>query len=111
MNQKTITLLTLFTFGVAPILCMGGMVQHACDCGRETVCSHESDCASDPCGDALRGDESSSVKVAISPAETECLSSLGLPELAQPLKWVVTEPLASDLRALPYPPSDLPLLR
>ncbi len=113
MSQKTIILLTLATFVVVPILCMGGLVQHACDCGHETACSHESACASDPCGgNALRGNEQKSINVTVSPAETECLTSLWTPEVTQPRKWVATEPpLPPDFRNLPYPPSDLPLLR
>lgn len=40
---------------VIPALCTGGVLLHPCDCGSEARCTHEVECASDPCGDvALR---------------------------------------------------------
>ncbi len=95
---------------LVPVLCLGGVASHACECTPVTTCSHESGCASDPCAQAFvqRKDGSQTV-----------------PELASPpptLVEIVCRHLladASDLtlaaqRALPQPErycdSSLPLL-
>lgn len=34
---------------LVPVLCLGGVANHACECALESACSHESGCTSDPC--------------------------------------------------------------
>jgi hypothetical protein len=68
--QRTLLLLTaIWAFALSPVLCMAGLMSHACephddhsdvvrsscvdaacDCdSHDEPCSHESDCSSDPC--------------------------------------------------------------
>ena len=49
MSRKILNLLVLAIFVVVPVLCVGGLLQHACECANETACSHESNCDGDPC--------------------------------------------------------------
>jgi len=39
----------LWAFLGMPAFCMSGVFEHACDCGHDDGCSHESDCERDPC--------------------------------------------------------------
>ena len=53
-----ITLLVLlWACAIAPSLCVGGGLVHACDCGVE--CGHEEDCERDPCAPVLKSDSGS----------------------------------------------------
>ncbi|MEK6675955.1 MAG: hypothetical protein AABZ47_09920 [Planctomycetota bacterium] len=50
-----------WTFVVMPALCVGGVLMHPCDCPHtgdldhqdKEGCGHESECATDPCGDVV----------------------------------------------------------
>ena len=54
----SITLLVLlWACVIAPSLCMGGGLVHACESGIE--CGHEEDCERDPCAPVLKSDSSS----------------------------------------------------
>ena len=49
MNGRSLPILvTCWPVLLAPALCGGGLVDHACGCSPQT-CSHESDCDADPC--------------------------------------------------------------
>lgn len=51
---KGLMLATCLWTLLAPALCGGGLIAHACDCGPG-ICSHEDDCDHDPCeADFLR---------------------------------------------------------
>lgn len=51
MSRFSATLLLLLALLVGPALCMGGLIEHSCECGGDTElqCDHEDDCAGDLC--------------------------------------------------------------
>ncbi len=40
---------TVWSLVTLPALCVGGWIGHVCACDHEEPCSHEVDCADDPC--------------------------------------------------------------
>lgn len=54
MLRSTVVVLALWTLFLVPILCLGGMLIHACACSTEESCAHEDHCATDPCADSVR---------------------------------------------------------
>jgi len=53
MKNTFLGIFTLWALLLAPGLCVGGLVEHACvDC-TEISCSHEQDCTDDPCNEAM----------------------------------------------------------
>lgn len=96
-----------------PLFCVGGLVDHHCDCGDEAICKHEGDCAADPCQALVLASSDSSIRsrlrTAITPrslvtAEVFFTARAGL-RLDFDCAAVIL-----DLKRLPFPPSDLPLL-
>lgn len=56
-NSVLCNLLAMALLVATPVLCIGGLISHPCECGDEIGCGHETDCASDPCNFVLpRGD-------------------------------------------------------
>ena len=57
---------------LVPVLCLGEVVSHACECTPVATCSHESGCTSDPCAQAAvqREDGSQTVPELASPPPT-----------------------------------------
>ena len=53
MVRLAAILLLLWTLFLAPALCMGGYLEHACHCGMQEQCEHEGACATDPCADVV----------------------------------------------------------
>lgn len=49
MARPFVILVTLWTFIFVMPLCVSGAVHHVCDKDRAADCSHESQCAQDPC--------------------------------------------------------------
>ena len=127
----TATVIALYSLFLLPSFCVAGVLQYCCEHGHEQggqlsrlQCTHEGgthegvcehhDCSShDTCSLFARWDDDQGAVDALSGpvANTDVSASLWAPELAQPRNWVATEPVPPDLRNLPYPPSDLPLLR
>ena len=96
-----------------PLLCVGGLVDHHCDCGDEAVCKHEGDCAADPCQALILASSDSSIRsrlrTAIAPRSlvtTELFVAAG----ADSRLDFDCAAVILDLKRLPFPPSDLPLL-
>ena len=50
---------------LAPALCAGGLLEHACECESEAACQHEESCPDDPCASFVRRSET---RPAASPA-------------------------------------------
>lgn len=93
-----------------PLLCMGGMIAHACDCEVDAECEHESTCCNDPCDEiTIRNRSQRDVDVMIAAPAADC-RFLGVDEdvlagQSQKVGW--PRPLRSNL---PYHGSDIPLL-
>ncbi len=100
---------------LAPILCMGGVLDQHCDCDAEMACGHEEDCAADPCRSlvAARSSSRSTPLLAYDsfpvPAFTAGLCAL-LPVRASMLLRHYAEEQTAHACRLPFPRSDVPLL-
>ncbi|MEQ8762536.1 MAG: hypothetical protein RL885_01325 [Planctomycetota bacterium] len=90
-----------------PALCLGGLLEHACECDRDvTPCQHEASCLDDPCASIP------------APKEKEwgdSLVSCAIPEVATPLALAqkpASIPPVRPVRAVNLLPheSDRPLL-
>lgn len=55
--HRTIVLFAVWTLQIVPIFCLGGLLSHACNYHVESRCSHEDDCAVDPCASSVRPSE------------------------------------------------------
>ena len=52
MARLLSSLFVVFMLLAGPALCMGGLIEHECDCGQggvEMQCQHEDSCSADPC--------------------------------------------------------------
>lgn len=52
--HRSIVLLAVWTLLLVPVFCQGGILSHACGGHTEERCSHEDDCAVDPCSTSVR---------------------------------------------------------
>ncbi|MFN0149250.1 MAG: hypothetical protein ACKVU1_00895 [bacterium] len=55
--HRSIVLLAVWTLLLVPVFCLGGILSHACGGHTEERCSHEDDCAVDPCSTSVRPSE------------------------------------------------------
>ncbi len=109
MMRHANTLLLIAMLVLLPALCLGGLLEHECDCGSELTCSHEVSCPDDPCSSLTRPGERTDVGCdesvpsaapgSIAPVEASGLRS-GLRSSATGL---------IDRTVLPYRESDRPL--
>ena len=121
--------LVLTSLPAVPVLCVAGVVTHACECfsealqpcetdcnhetdhGHETRCGHESECPDDPCSiRAVRPHYRSDDVVGLSHAAPAAGFN---PATVKHLLVESDFTSGSEFRGakkLPYPPSDLPLL-
>lgn len=100
---------------LAPLLCVGGVLDHHCDCDDEIACGHEDECAADPCRAfiaARLGSRSTQLLAQDSfpaPALAAARQATPVIHVKMPLRRWAYDPL-SDVCRLPYPQSDMPLL-
>ena len=106
MTRTALLCLTIGTVLLSPVLCLGGVLEHACECENEqAACQHEDDCPGDPCSVPLSAGDpggpgplatslSAWSSAALDPGRSIAPSSSAMVEVA---------------RKLPYPPSDRPL--
>ena len=110
---RTLTLLSAgWALTLLPVLCTAGVLIHPCECDSPVGCSHESECADDPCNsatlpqteNALRTTEVPVQVPAFLPAEGAGAGltphSIALRRSRWPLRWAHR----------PFPESDIPLL-
>ena len=106
-----------------PVLCVGGVISHAChcdsetacacqsDCEQETDCGHEGGCPDDPCSIRIarpeRQDDDSAAVAQPAAWTTIIPATVKQPWVASP--WAGTLDWPGVLK-LPFPPSDRPLL-
>lgn len=109
------SLLAAFMLLVPQALCIGGLVEHECDCGQggaEMQCQHEDSCSDDPCESlavpqdrdsrSLLDLEAPWIALAVVTWEAESDSTRW--------SWSAKPPLPPDRWNLPYAQSDRPLL-
>lgn len=114
MARLTTTLLLLCALILGPALCLGGLLEHACECGSaaSVACEHEQECPDDPCASVVRVEEHDAqanfkfaglqVLVAVLALDAE-LASESRPSPSKP-------PQLPGRSNLPYAQSDRPQL-
>lgn len=99
-------LVAVWALLVMPALCTAGFIEHPCDCGNTTGCTHEADCGGDPCSIVTLRHDNGAAK------GTDLVPTLALFVLLPPASAVTlsvqgahkTETYEPPLRArLPYP--------
>ena len=94
-----------------PALCVGGVVEHPCDCATPGGCSHEGDCDNDPCSGSTarveRQTDDGSTPSPVVPLGSACVTVTS-DVLAQPLLADVFRPPSGPNLACRE--SDIPLL-
>ena len=110
MKRIVMIIIAVWVLLAAPVLCMSGVLVHACACG--TVCEHESDCDVDPCNIfTVRASRSDAEEVQIHLAETALVDLVVMTDFHSPepdQAPVETSPLG--VPNLGQPSSGLPLL-
>jgi hypothetical protein len=92
----------------APALCIGGLLEHPCECCNTDGCSHEA-CPDDPCSTlaAMRHEQHVSPAVWLAAV----LVPMPAPEPDNSADDFARGPFEPPrCRSLPFPPSDVPLL-
>lgn len=112
MSRFVTCLLLFWSLFAGPALCMGGVLEHACDCGVESdlECSHEDSCADDPCASVATrsgGDERAERDLAPPAVPTAFVAWAREPMRASTSPPAAPEP--TDRARLPYAASDRPL--
>ena len=112
MARLSASLLLIWTLLLGPALCMGELLEHACDCGSEETCEHEDSCAQDPCGSLAKPDEDAFASLGLC---TPALAALPVRVLSHGefvlRRTGVPRALPPPGRSnLPYAKSDRPLL-
>lgn len=115
MARLLSSLFVAFMLLAGPALCIGGFIEHECDCGDggvEMQCQHEESCSDDPCESLTTPSERDArslldievpwVSLAVVTWDAELASA----------KWSrsARPPLPPDWWNLPYAQSDRPLL-
>ncbi len=104
-----------FALFLVPSLCVGGLLEHACDCSEEEEdhqCQHEDSCESDPCSENLALPPHQDVLAALDfewPWVPKVVLTWGIEENALGQWLGSVPPLPPDRSSLPYELSDRPL--
>ncbi len=112
---KYLTISAALWVFLTPILCMGGVLDHHCDCEAEMACRHEGECAADPCRAfvAARSSSRSTPRLAHESLPVPAFAAdpcalLAVHATPPPRQYAERQSL-DDCR-LPFPRSDVPLL-
>ena len=107
-------LFLVWTVLLGPALCVGGLMEHACDCEGvvEVDCEHEDACATDPCAPLLRvGDHDEATNHELEVQQVVfAVHAWELVVDAGRWSWPARPPAPPDWSSLPYAQSDRPLL-
>jgi hypothetical protein len=106
----TSCLLALALF-LAPALCGGGMLEHACECGNDVQCHHEEACPDDPCSAFTRSGEQDAEASLTCGAFTQPAASTPWDSELESARnrWSSPPAPPPDRSSLPYAQSDRPL--
>jgi len=96
-------------------LCIGGLVEHECDCGQggaEMQCQHEDSCSDDPCESLTVPQDRISRSLLDIEAPWNALAVVTWDVESDSTRWSrsARPPLPPDRSNLPYEQSDRPLL-
>ncbi|MFQ5412716.1 MAG: hypothetical protein ACE5EC_10480 [Phycisphaerae bacterium] len=112
MKRIGTILIAVWALLLMPALCTAGVLLHACECGAETGCSHETDCSDDPCGTLVTSGRTQRMLVEFMPATLPspvcCASSDDPDHASDQFRMEERQPLPCP--HLPFPMSDIPLL-
>jgi len=107
-------LLLAYALLLGPALCLGGLLEHDCDCGGEGAaeCQHEDSCPDDPCAPVLRTEEMDALPnfEFASRLIQAPLFTLDVEPASVRWSWSSRPPLPPDRWNLPYAQSDRPQL-
>ena len=100
---------------VARALCIGGLIEHECDCGpggAEMQCQHEDSCSDDPCESLTVPQHRDSRSLLDIEAPWIALAVVTWEVESGSTRWSLSArpPLPPDRSNLPYAQSDRPLL-
>lgn len=108
------SLFVVFMLLVGPALCVGGLLEHECDCGQggaEMQCQHEDSCSDDPCESLATPLRDACAAFVF---EAQWVAAVVVCEVAEPdsARWPGSSrpPRLPARRNLPYAQSDRPLL-
>jgi len=123
MIRVVTTCLAAALFLAVPVLCVGGMLEHACDCAEDACCpsecdcdgrsscGHESGCTEDPCGFRVVRSERHNGHAALASHAAASSTILLTPVTPLAARSVCAGACPRlDGIHLPFPSSDLPLL-
>ena len=110
MSRPTASLLMILMLLLGPALCMGGLLEHHCDCGDGAECQHEETCASDPCSDTVKPEDRDDLLAHVAPmAAALPAPGEGLERLIRCGAPAAVRPVPPDRPRLAYAVSDRPL--
>lgn len=99
---------------LAPILCLGGVLVHHCDCNTELACSHEGECPTDPCRVLVARSSASRfaqpLVEANTPAPQLALTTLTQLTVLRAHQFKDHAGQDPNIKRIPFPQSDAPLL-
>ena len=109
------SLFLAFMLLVGPAICIGGLLEHACDCGQggaEMQCQHEDSCSDDPCASLTAPSERDARTLLDIEAPWVFLAVVTWNAELAPARWSwsARPSLPPDWSNLPYAQSDRPLL-
>ncbi len=107
---STLSLLLLLL--AAPVLCAGGFLEHACECGETVTCGHEDSCPDDPCVTVIRVEDQDwqAIFDFEGPKFEVGVCALNAKKASAFCGWSSRPPLPPDRWNMPYAQSDQPLL-
>ncbi len=111
MARITASLLLVWALLLGPALCLGGLLEHACDCGEDIQCQHEESCADDPCASVTRPrDQDAGTALEFEASADPVASSIWVIQVCPAGRWWSSlPPPPPDRSNLPYAQSDRPL--
>ena len=114
MARLFTSLFLIWALLLGPALCVGGLLEHACECGSEisVECQHEDSCPDDPCAPLVRAeDQDAQANFEFEgPQVIVALLTLDAELASVRWSWSSGPPLPPDCWSLPYAQSNRPQL-
>ena len=114
MARLFTSLFLVWALLLVPALCVGGLIEHPCDCGGESdiECQDEDSCTGDPCETIVRtNDQDSQASLEFESQQVlVAVLTLDVGPASVRWSWSSRPPLPPSRWNLPYPQSDRPQL-